>query len=86
MVVMSQYINYIIPKVYKKSFLMSTVLETISNKRKKFSRYLLMKIIHPLLMNSQILYNFLSIKDEKEFKKKIKKIECLQYFEYGDKK
>ena len=70
-ILMNQYINCIIPPVYKKGFLMSSVSETIVNKRIRVLQKFINEIaIHPLLRNSQILCDFLSIKEEKEFNTK----------------
>ena len=72
---MAQYINCIIPPLYKKTSLKIISVgnndDSIINKRiniiEKFMKEL---ITHPLLRNSQILFDFISIKDEKIFNNK----------------
>jgi sorting nexin-7/30/sorting nexin-8 len=70
-ILMSQYINCIIPPVHKKSFMMSSLSETIIKKRVRVLQKFMNEIaIHPLLRNSQIFCDFLSIKNENEFNTK----------------
>ena len=70
-ILMRQYINCIIPPVYKKSFLMSSVTDNIIYKRIRVLKKFINEIsIHPLLRSSQIFYDFLSINNEKEFNNK----------------
>jgi hypothetical protein len=72
---MAQYINCIIPPLYKKTSLKIISVgnndDLVINKRiniiEKFMKEL---ITHPLLRNSQILFDFISIKDEKTFNNK----------------
>jgi hypothetical protein len=71
----AQYINCIIPPLYKKTSLKIISVgnndDLIINKRiniiEKFMKEL---ITHPLLRNSQILFDFISLKDEKTFNNK----------------
>ena len=74
-ILMAQYVNCIIPPLFKKTSLKiisgGNKDDLIINKRiniiDKFMKEL---ITHPLLRNSQILYDFISIKDEKTFNNK----------------
>ena len=62
------YINCIIPPIYKKTYFTSTVDDNRINKRIGILQKFITEIsIHPLLRNSQIFFDFISIKDEKEF-------------------
>ena len=68
---MNHYINYIIPPIYKKTFFSSSLDDYGINKRiGVLTKFITEISMHPLLRNSQILYDFLSIKDDKEFNNK----------------
>ena len=69
---MTQYINCIIPPVYKKNYYLgNNYKDSVTNKRIRILEKFMMELItHPLLRNNQILYDFISVKDEKEFNSK----------------
>ena len=74
-ILMAQYINCIIPPIYKKTSLKIISVgnndDLIINKRINILQKFMKEIItHPLLRNSQILFDFISIKDEKTFNNK----------------
>ena len=71
-ILMTQYINCIIPPVYKKNYYLgNNYKDSVTNKRIRILEKFMMELItHPLLRNNQILYDFISVKDEKEFNSK----------------
>jgi len=74
-ILMAQYINCIIPPIYKKTSLKIISVgnndDLIINKRINILQKFMKEIVtHPLLRNSQILFDFISIKDEKTFNNK----------------
>lgn len=62
----SQFVNCIVPPFFKKK----DKLEKINQRVYFIQKFLNCIAIHPILKNSKIFYDFLSIKDEKEFNKK----------------
>ena len=66
----SQYPNCIIPPLGKSSFFINTDDYTISKRVGILQKFMTELVTHPLLRNSQILYDFLSIEDKKEFSNK----------------
>ena len=69
-VLMNQYNNCIIPPVYKKSYFMGLDDYVINKRISVLQRFINEVIEHPLLRNSQILYDFFSIKEKNEFNNK----------------
>ena len=69
-VLTSQYPNCIIPPLAKSSFFVNIDDYTISKRVEVLQKFMTELVTHPLLRNSQILYDFLSIKDKKEFSNK----------------
>ena len=67
---MNQYTNCIIPPLYKKSFFKS-INDYRINKRVTILQTFITEVAgHPLLKGSQLLYDFLTIKEEKEYNNK----------------
>lgn len=69
-VLMNQYNNCIIPPVYEKSYFMGPDNYTINKRIYILQQFINEILFHPLLRNSQILYDFISIKDKVEFNNK----------------
>ena len=63
----SLYINCIIPQIVKKNYLRGITDMVIQKRMRAIEKFLQEIINHPLLRNSQILYDFISIRDEKDF-------------------
>ena len=66
----NQYINCIIPPVYKKSYFMGLDDYVVSKRIRVLQKFISEILHHPLLRNSQIFYDFISIKDKNEFTNK----------------
>ena len=67
------YSNCIIPPLCKKNYV-DRFNETLINKRmRSIEKFLNGLLIHPLIKNSQILFDFLSVQNEEDFYKKKKK-------------
>ena len=66
----NQYINCIIPPVYKKSYFMGLDDYVVSKRIRVLQKFISEILHHPLLRNSQIFYDFISIKDKNEFNNK----------------
>ena len=62
----SQFVNYIVPPFFKKK----DKLDKITQRVYFIQKFLNGIAIHPVLKNSKIFYDFISIKDDKEFNKK----------------
>ena len=69
-ILMNQYINCIIPPVYKKSYFMGLDDYAINKRIGVLQRFIREILAHPLLRNSQIFYDFISIKNKNEFNNK----------------
>ena len=63
----SLYINCIIPQIVKKNYLTGITDIAIQKRMRAIEKFLQEIVNHPLLRNSQILYDFISIRDEKDF-------------------
>ena len=70
----SQFVNCIVPPFFKKK----DKLDKISQRVYFIQRFLNGIAIHPILKNSKIFYDFISIKDDKEFNKKKNEYNKLQ--------
>ena len=67
------YSNCVIPPLCKKNYV-DRFNETLINKRmRSIEKFLNGLLIHPLIKNSQILFDFLSVQNEEDFYKKKKK-------------
>ena len=67
----SIYINSIIPPLYKKNNLLYALNDyQIAKRIRTLEKFLVEIAGHPLLRNSQIFYDFISMKDEKDFIRK----------------
>ena len=67
------YSNCVIPPLCKKNYV-DRFNETLINKRmRSIEKFLNGLLIHPLIKNSQILFDFLSVENEEDFYKKKKK-------------
>ena len=66
----SQYPNCIIPPLFKSTYFRNIDDYIISKRVGVLQKFITEIVTHPLLRNSQILYDFLSIKDKKEFSNK----------------
>ena len=69
-ILMNQYINCIIPPIYKKSYFMGLDDYVVSKRVRVLQKFISEILAHPLLRNSQIFYDFISIKDKNEFSNK----------------
>lgn len=63
----SQYINCIIPPIVKKSYIRAMTDVQIQKRMRAMEKFLQEIIMHPLLRNSQIVYDFISIRDDKDY-------------------
>ena len=63
----SIYINSIIPPLYKKNYLYALNDGQIAKRIRTLEKFITEIAIHPLLRNSQIFYDFISLRDEKDF-------------------
>ena len=69
----TMYSNCVIPPLCKKNYV-DRFNETLINKRmRSIEKFINGLLIHPLIKNSQILFDFLSVENEAEFHKKKKK-------------
>ena len=69
----TMYSNCVIPPLCKKNYV-DRFNETLINKRmRSIEKFLNGLLIHPLIKNSQILFDFLSVENEEDFFKKKKK-------------
>ena len=66
-ILVNQYANCIIPPIYKKSYFMGYDDYTIDKRMELLQKFMNEILAHPLLRNSQIFLDFLSIKDKKDF-------------------
>ena len=66
----SLYINCIIPPVIKKSYLTGIKDNAIQKRMRSVEKFLQEIANHPLLRNSQIFYDFISVRDDKDFNSK----------------
>lgn len=66
----SIYINSIIPPLYKKNYLYALNDGQIAKRIRTLEKFITEIAIHPLLRNSQIFYDFISLRDEKDFLRK----------------
>lgn len=66
-ILQSQYINCIIPPIIKKSYIRALTDVQIQKRMRAMEKFLQEVILHPLLRNSQIVYDFISIRDEKDY-------------------
>ena len=66
----SIYINSIIPPLYKKNYLYALNDGQIAKRIRTLEKFITEIAIHPLLRNSQIFYDFISMRDEKDFLRK----------------
>jgi hypothetical protein len=66
----SIYINSIIPPLYKKNYLYALNDGQIAKRIRTLEKFITEIAIHPLLRNSQIFYDFISISKENEFNNK----------------
>ena len=69
-ILMSQYFNCILPPIYKKSYFMSINDYIIKKRIGVLNKFINEILSHPLLKNSQIFYDFITIKDTKDFNNK----------------
>ena len=63
----SLYINCIIPQIKKKNYIMGIDHSGIRKRMRTIEKFLKEISIHPLLGRTQIFYDFISIRDEKDF-------------------
>ena len=70
----SQFVNCIVPPFFKKK----DKLDKMTQRVYFIQKFLNGIIIHPILRNSKIFYDFISIKDDKEFNKKKNEYNKLQ--------
>ena len=61
------YINCIIPPIIKKNYFSGITDVQIQKRMRSMEKFLQEIITHPLLRNSQIFYDFISIRDEKDY-------------------
>ena len=66
----SLYINAIIPSLYKKNYLYGIKDAQIAKRMRYLERFINEIAEHPLLRNSQIFYDFITMRDEKDFMRK----------------
>ena len=64
------YLNCIVPPLCKKNYMDQFNEDFISKRARALERFMNGIAIHPILKNSFIFYDFLTIKDENEFKQK----------------
>lgn len=69
-ILQSLYINCIIPPILKKTYIIGIKDATIQKRMRVIEKFLQEIALHPLLRNSQIFYDFISIRDDKEFNSK----------------
>ena len=67
------YSNCIIPPLCKKNYIDRFSEELINKRMRSIEKFINGLLIHPLIKNSQILYDFLSVENESDFYKKKKK-------------
>ena len=61
------YINCIIPPMFKKNYFKGITDIQIQKRMRAMEKFLQEIVSHPLLRNSQIVYDFISIRDEKDY-------------------
>ena len=83
-ILMSQYINCIIPPLYKKTYFMGINDYIITKRMRILNKFMNEILSNPLLENSQIFYDFITIKDSKEFSNKKNAYEKLYPPEKGE--
>ena len=67
------YSNCVIPPLCKKNYIDRFNEDLINKRMRSLEKFLNGLLIHPLIKNSQILFDFLSIQNESDFNKKKKK-------------
>ena len=76
------YSNCVIPPLCKKNYYDRFNDALINKRMRSIEKFLNGLLIHPLIKNSQILFDFLSVQNEADFYKKKEKI-CKNYFPYS---
>ena len=66
----SLYINVIIPPLYKKNYLYAMKETQIAKRIRTLEKFIREIAVHPLLRNSQIFYDFITMREEKDFIRK----------------
>ena len=66
----SLYINIIIPPLNKKNYIYGIKDDQVSKRIRKLEKFITEIALHPLLKHSQIFYDFLTIRDDKDFMRK----------------
>ena len=61
------YINCIIPPILKKNYITGIKDDVIQKRMRTIEKFLQEIALHPLLRNCQIFYDFISIRDDKDF-------------------
>jgi hypothetical protein len=61
------YINCIIPPILKKNYITGIKDDVIQKRMRTIEKFLQEIVLHPLLRNCQIFYDFISIRDDKDF-------------------
>jgi len=73
------YANCVILPLYKKNYV-DRFSDILINKRmRSIEKFMNGLLIHPLIKNSQILFDFLSIQNEEDFNKKRKNMKTLMF-------
>ena len=73
------YANCVIPPLCKKNYV-DRFSDILINKRmRSIEKFMNGLLIHPLIKNSQILFDFLSIQNEEDFNKKRKNMKTLMF-------
>ena len=63
----SLYINCVIPPIIKKNYIMGIDVEGINKRIRVVEKFLQEISVHPLLGSSQIFYDFISLRNDKDF-------------------
>ena len=63
----SLYINCVIPPIIKKNYIMGIDIEGINKRIRVVEKFLKEISVHPLLGRSQIFYDFISLRNDKDF-------------------